>query len=154
MHTHTQSGNVHWWFSKYAVHKKSLNKSKHCTWHHFLKMNCCRQCRQTQFLSTAGFGKKMKLKLRLPPFSLIHIWCQRVFCFQFWSLLPLSKFWYIIRWQTTHIGSLLIPCLGSCPVSIDLKLSLSSLARETTSGQFDRRPNRLFQIWVRFYFKY
>ena len=59
-----------------------------------------------------------------------------------------------IRWQTTHTGSFRIPCLGLCPVSTDLKLSLSSLARYTISGQFHRRPNHLFQIRVRFDFKY
>ena len=47
-----------------------------------------------QFLSTAGFGNEMKLKSRLPPFSLIHIQCQRAFCFLFCSLLSLSKFRY------------------------------------------------------------
>ena len=45
----------------------------------------------------------MKLKSKLPPFSLIHISCQHTFCFWFSSLIPLSKFWYIC-WQTTHTG--------------------------------------------------
>ena len=53
-----------------------------------------RRCRQTQFLSTAGFGNEMKLKSRLPPFSLIRIWCQRVFCLRLRSRLHLSKLWY------------------------------------------------------------
>ena len=59
-----------------------------------------------------------------------------------------------IRWWTAHIGSFRSPCLWSCPLSIDLKLSLSSLARHAISGHFDRRPNRLFQVRVRFDFKY
>ena len=129
-------------FSKYAVHRKVW-----IDWNIVCGI-IFRRCRQTQLSSTAGFGNEMKLKLRLPPFALIHILCQRSFCFQFRSLLPLSKFWYICmytHWQTMHIGSFLIPCLRSCPVLIDLKLLLSSLARYAISGQFDRKPNCPFQ---------
>ena len=27
-----------------------------------------------------------KLKLRLPPFSVVHLWCQHAFCFQFYHI--------------------------------------------------------------------
>ena len=57
-------------------------------------MNCSRRCRQTQFSFTVGFGDEMKLKSRLPPFSLIWIRCPFAFCYRYRSLLPLSKFWY------------------------------------------------------------
>ena len=40
-----------------------------------------------------------------------------------------------ICWQTRHTGSFQIPCLWSCPLLTDLKLSLSSLARYAISGQ-------------------
>ena len=41
---------------------------------------------------------------------------------------------------TKHIGSFQIPCLGSCPLSIDWKISLISLARYVISGHSDRSP--------------
>ena len=44
------------------------------------------------FLSTAGFGNEMKFKLRLPPFSFIHIWCRCGFWFS--NLPPLGKCLY------------------------------------------------------------
>ncbi len=62
-----------------------------------------KRCRQTQFLSTMGFGNEMKLKSRLPPFSLIRIWCQRAFCLRLRSRLHLSKFWYT---RTVRLGTL------------------------------------------------
>ena len=74
----------------------------------------------------------MKLKSRLPPFSLIHIRCRRMFRFRFCSLLPLSKFWYcdsFTRWQSRHTVWFQIPYLGSCPPWIDRKISLISLAK-------------------------
>ena len=80
---------------------KNLNRSEHRTRHHFPKMS--RQCRQTQFLFTAGFGNEMKLKSRLPPFSLNRIWCQRTFCLRLRSRLYLSKFWYT---RTVRLGTL------------------------------------------------
>ena len=36
-----------------------------------------------------------------------------------------------------HIEPFRIPCLESCPLSVSLKLSLSSLARYAISGQSD-----------------
>ena len=132
--------------------KSRLNRSKHCTRHHFLKMNRCRWCWQTSS--------------RL-PWDLIMRWSRSRGCHHFLSFIFSVNARFVfgfvvfclwvnsdIRWQTTHTGSFLIPCLGSCPVSTDLKLSLSSLARYAIFGQFDRRPNCLFQIWVRFDFKY
>ena len=47
--------------------------------------NCSRRCWPTHCSFTTGFINK--LKPRLPPFSLIHIRCRRVFCFRFRSLL-------------------------------------------------------------------
>ena len=44
-----------------------------------------------------GFVNVMKMKSKLPPFSLIHIRCQCAFCFWFQSLLLLSKFWYTLK---------------------------------------------------------
>ena len=85
-------------FSK-LLFTKSLNRLEHCTWHHFPKMNYSRRCWKTQLLSTLGFGNEMMLKSKLPPFSLIHIQCQRAFCFQLYSLLPLSKFCYMLTDQ-------------------------------------------------------
>ena len=83
---------------------KTLNRSELRTRRHFLKISCSRRCWQTQFSSsTAGFGNEMKLKAKLSPFSLIHIRCQRAFCFRFFSLLHLSKFWYML---TVRLGIL------------------------------------------------
>ena len=56
-----------------------------------------------QFLSTMGFDNEMKLKSKLPPFSLIHIWCQRAFCLQLHTRLHSSKFRY--TW-TVGLGTL------------------------------------------------
>ena len=53
--------------------------------------------RLIQFTSFAGLGNKMKLKFQLQPFSLIHIQCERAFCFQFCNLPPSSKCCYILR---------------------------------------------------------
>ena len=95
-----------WKRSVKLLFKKSFNnRSEHHMPHHFLKMNCSRWCWQTQFLSIVGLGKgnEMKLKSRLPPFSFICIWCQCSFCFWFYSLLPLSKFWYTL---TVRLGIL------------------------------------------------
>ena len=47
-----------------------FTKSLHNSEHHFLRMNCSRQCQQTQFLFTAEFSNEMKLKSKLPPFFL------------------------------------------------------------------------------------
>ena len=95
-------------------------------------MNCSRQCWQTQFMSKVGFGNKMKLKSRLPPFFLICILREYAFCFCFHSCLHLSEFW-CTRWQLDYVYRvdcvLVAPFLGSCPLLIDWKLSLISLAR-------------------------
>ena len=108
-----------------------------------------KRCRQTQFLSTAGFGNEMKLKSRLPPFSLIRIWCQRAFCLRLRSRLHLSKFWYT---RTVRLGTL--GCfrfhVWDCPLSTDWKLSMISLAGNTISHWPDWYGDRLFfQIRVR-----
>ena len=83
------------------------------------------QCRQTQFLSTAGFSNEMKFKSRLPPFSLICIRCRCMFCFWFCSL-PLSKFWWYYTLTCRVVPN---SYLGSCHPSIDQKISLISLAK-------------------------
>ena len=74
---------------------KTLNRLEHHTWHYFSKTNSETVqhtiCRLTQFSSTRGLSNEMKMKSKLLPFSLIHIWCQRLFCFWFRSLLRLSK---------------------------------------------------------------
>ena len=82
-----------WKRSENLPFTKSLNGSEHPMRHHFLKISRSRRCPQTQFSSsTAGFSNEMKLKSRLSTFSLIHIRCQRAFCFRFRSLLRWSKF--------------------------------------------------------------
>ena len=83
-------------FSKYAVHKKWID------WNIVCGM-MSKRCQQTQFMSTAGFGNKMKLRSRLPPFSLICIWCQRAFCLRLCHCLHLSKFGYT---RTVRLGTL------------------------------------------------
>ena len=40
----------------------------------------------TQFSSASELGNEMQLKLRLSPFSLIHVHCQHALCFQFHNL--------------------------------------------------------------------
>ena len=94
------------------------------------------QCRQTQFLSTAGFSNKMKFKSRLPPFSLICIWCWRMFCFCFVVFYLWVNSDDITRW---HAGWFQIPYLGSCPLSIGQKISLISLDwPENITDQFGK----------------
>ena len=53
----------------------------------------------------------------------------------------------IILWQTRHTGSFLIPCLGSCPLSTNRKILLTSLAKYAISGQSDTEID-LFQIYT------
>ena len=109
---------------------KSLNRPKH-TRHHFLKLNCCRQCRQTQFsLSTTRFEVKTAAVFVSFVFSDNECF---VFGFIVFYLLVNSD----LHWQTTHIRLFRISCLGLCPLWIDLKLSLSILARYMISGQSD-----------------
>ena len=92
--------------------------------HHFPKMNCSRQCRQSQFSSTAEFSNEMKLKSRLPPFSLTHIRVSTRVLFLVCSII--FYLWVnsdnIILWQTRHTGSFLIPCLGLCPLLTNRKI--------------------------------
>ena len=66
-------------------------------WHFSEDKLCSRICvSKPQFLSTMGLGNEMKFKLRLLPFSLVHILCLCTFCFQFRNLQPLSKCWYML----------------------------------------------------------
>ena len=110
-----------------------------------------KQCQQTQFLSTAGFGNKMKMKSRLPPFSLIRIWCQCAFCLRLCTCLHLSKFWYM--W-TVRLGTLgcfrfyVWDCVLCRPEIItDIVISLAGYV---ISPWPDWSGDRLFfQIWVR-----
>ena len=106
---------------------------------HFLEMNCAADdiyIPVNQFSSTVGLGNERKLKSRLLLLSLICICCQRVFCFWFHYLPPLSKCWYMDS-LTRHMGSFHILFLESCPLPIDRKISLISLARDAISVQSD-----------------
>ena len=53
----------------------------------------------------------------------------------------------IIHWQTRHTRSFLIPCLGSCPLSTNQKILLTSLAKDVISGQSETEID-LFQIYT------
>ena len=90
----------------------------------------------------------MKLKSRLLPFSVTRIRVSTRFLFF------VSKVFYlwvnsdnIILWQTRHTGSFLIPCLGSCPLSTNRKILLTSLAKYAISGHSDMEID-LFQIYM------
>ena len=115
--------------------KSRLNRSKHCTRHHFLKMNRCRWCWQTSSHL---------------PWDLIMRWSRNRGCHHFLSFIFSVNARFVfgfvvfclwvnsdIRWQSDYIGLFQILCLGSCRLSIDLKLSLSSLARYVISSQSD-----------------
>ena len=128
-------------FSEIAIHNKfqsymdnmaSFSEDKKCSrWY----------VGKPQFSSTAGLGNKMKLKLMLLPFSIIWFWCLRVFCFLFCNLRPLSKCRYLYAGSMTrHSGSFQVLFLGLCPLSIDRKISLISLARYVISCQSYQRP--------------
>ena len=88
----------------------------------------------------------MKLKSRLPLFSVTHIRVSTRFIFGFvvFYLWVNSDF---IFWQTRHTGSFLIPFLGSCPLLTNRKILLTSLAKYTISGQSDTEID-LFQIYM------
>ena len=70
----------------------------------------------------------MKLKSRLPPFSLICIQCRHVFCFDFIVFYLWVNSVYT-RWQSRHTTWFQIPYLGSCSPSIDRKISQVSSAK-------------------------
>ena len=63
-----------------------------------------------QFSSASGLGNEMQLKLRLPPFSLIHAHCPHALCFRFHNLRVNSaqRWRYMIR----CIGLFQIPFWG------------------------------------------
>ena len=126
---------------------KNLNRSEHHshTQHHFPKTNSSRRCQQTPFSSTVKFGNEIKLKSRMPPFSLICIQCERMFCFQFRIVFCI---WVNsdTRWQTRHIGLFQI----LCPLSIDRQWSLIRLARYKISDQTDYSSRYGFaRIWFK-----
>ena len=127
---------------------KSLHRSEHHMRHHFLRMNCCRWCRQTQFSSTTEFSNEMKLRL---PYS-YSVSMGVVFSFVVFCLCVSSD--NIICWQTTYTGSFQIPCLGSCPPSTNWKILLISLAKYAISGQFntetDFLPGLYEFVWTGF----
>ena len=90
--------------------------------HHFPRMNCSRQCRQTLFSSTAEFSNKMKLKLRLLPFfSHSYLGVDACFVFGFVVFYLLVNSNNTVRCQTWHAGLFQILCLGSCPLSTNWK---------------------------------
>ena len=93
---------------------------------------------KSQFSSTAGLGNKMKLKLMLLPFSFIRFWCLHVFCFLFCNLWVNADIY--AGSMTRHSGSFQILFLGLCPLSIDRKISLISMARYAISCQSYQRP--------------
>jgi len=133
---------------------KSWIRSEHHTWHHFLRMNCNRWCQQTQFSSTAGFNNKMKLKLRLLPFSVhcIHT-VNACFGFSFVVFYLWVNSDNVIHWQTRHTGLLQIPCFGSCPLSINWKILLICLVKYVISGQSKKETDHLdlyVFIWIQF----
>ena len=107
----------------------SLNRSEHYTWHHFPKLNS----QPTKFSSTAELCSK--IKLRLPPFSLICISsCQ----FQFHSLPFLSKYWYMQTVQLSyrvHSKSIPLNFLGLCPV--DWPENIDHFGKVCNLFQFD-----------------
>ena len=57
-------------------------------------------CHLTQFSSPTGLGNEMKIKSRLPPFSLICIQCQCTFCF--WFLNPFTAWPERFLGHTVH----------------------------------------------------
>ena len=90
VHTQSQNGGAHDLFIKSADEKRK-KKVYLCTekWKCSVNLlftkslNGSEPCRQTQFSSSMEFDNETKMKLRLMPFSLICVWCQRAFCFSF-----------------------------------------------------------------------
>ena len=118
-------------FSKFAVHRKSLNRSKHHTKQHF-------------FLNgrTAAddVGKPSSHLLQ----DLVTRWSWSRGCRNFLSFVfgvdACFVFDFVVfylcvnsdditRWQSRHSGWFQIPYLGSCAPSIDRKISLISSAK-------------------------
>ena len=88
VHTQSQNDGAHDLFIKSADEKRKkkvypcMEKWKCSVNLLFTKsLNGSEHRRQIQFSSSMGFGNETKWKLRLMPFSLIFIWCQRAFCF-------------------------------------------------------------------------
>ena len=116
-------------FSKFAGHRKSLNRLEHRTWHHF------------QGRTAADDVGKPSSRL---PRDLVTRWSWSRDCRHFLSFVfsvdvcfvfdfVVFCLWVnsdnIARWQSRHTAWFQIPYLGSCPPSIDRKISLISSAK-------------------------
>ena len=122
-------------FSKFAVHRKSLNRSKHHTKQHF-------------FLNGRTAADDVgKPSSRLPR-DLATRWSWNWGCCHFLSFIfgvnACSVFDFVVfylwvnsdnitRWQSRHTAWFQIPYLGSCPPSIDQKIPLISSAESLAS---------------------
>ena len=112
-------------FSKFAGHRKSLNRSEHRTRHHF------------QGRTAADDVGKPSSRL---PRDLVTRWSWSRGCRHFLSFVfgvdscfvfdfVVFYLWVNSRWQSRHTGWFQIPYVGLCPPSIDRKISLISLAK-------------------------
>ena len=110
-------------FSKFAIRRKSLNRSEH---HNFLKeddvgkpSSCLTWDLVTRWSWSRGNRQFLSFVFDV----------DECFVFDFVVFYLWVNSDNITRWQSRHTGRFQIPYLGSCPPSIDWKISLINLAK-------------------------
>ena len=108
-------------FSKFAVHIKSLNRSK---W-----KNCSRHVGKPNSHLPRDLATRWSWSWGCRHFLSFVFCVDSCFVFDFEVFYLWVNSDNITRWQSRHTAWLQIPYLGSCPPSIDRKIPLISLAK-------------------------
>ena len=124
-------------FSKFAVHRKSLNRSEHRTRHHFQGRTAADDVGKPSYRLPRDLVTRWSWSRGCRHFLSFVFGVDTCFVFDFVVFYLWVNSDNITRWQSRHSGWFQIPYLGSCPPSIGRKISLiisakclSSLIRE------------------------
>ena len=131
-------------FCKFAGHRKSLNRSEHRTWHHFQGRTAADDVGKPS--SRLPWDLVMRWSWNCRHFLSFVFGVDACFVFNFIVFYLWVNSDNITRWQSRHTAWFQIPYhLGSCPPSIDQKISLISSAK--CLGSLIREPV-FFQIYT------
>jgi len=117
-------------FSKFAVHRKSLNRSEHRTGHHFEGRTAAEDVGKPSSRPLRDLVTRWSWSRGCRHFLSFVFGVDACFVFDFVVFYLWINSDNITRWQSRHTGWFQIPHLGSCPpASIDRKISLISSAK-------------------------
>ena len=116
-------------FSKFASHRKSLNKSEHCTRHHFQGRTAADDVGKSSSCLPRDLVTRWSWSRDCRHFLSFVFGVNACFVFDFVVFYLWVNSDNITCWQSRHTAWFQIPYLGSCPPLLDRKISLIRSAK-------------------------